>query len=110
MKNEGMTTSRVEDQTKRLPSMTWLILAVGSMAVSAGLALSGRLKAATFIGEWVPSLLIIGVYNKIAKTFSAPYLYNDDDDAAIRQGSSASPLKSQQDYARQTNPSRPLST
>lgn len=98
MKNEGMTTSMIEEQTKQLPSMTWLLLAVGSMAVSAGLALSGRVKVANFIGQWAPSLLIIGVYNKIAKTFSAPY----SEMQRLRHGDNASVLKSQpQEFPRQ---------
>jgi hypothetical protein len=90
MKNEGVTTAMIEDQTKRLPSFTWMALALGSMAVSAGLALSGRVKMANFIGQWAPSLLIIGVYNKIAKTFSAPI----DEEQRLRHGGHPSVLKS----------------
>ena len=70
MKNEGMTTSRVEEQTKKIPSLAFLNLAVGSMAVSLGLQLAGRKSWANFIGQWAPTLLILGVYNKLAKTFS----------------------------------------
>jgi hypothetical protein len=70
MKNEGKTTSRVEEQTKKIPSMAFLNLALGSMAVSLGLQLSGRRTWANFIGQWAPTLLILGVYNKLAKTFS----------------------------------------
>ncbi len=91
MKNEGVTTAMIEDQTKKLPSLTWMGLAVASMAVSAGLALSGRLKAANFIGQWVPSLLIIGVYNKIAKTFSAPI----NEEQRLRHGGHPSMMKNQ---------------
>jgi hypothetical protein len=90
MKNEGVTTAKIEDQTKKLPSITWLTLAVGSMAVSAGFALAGKLKIANFIGQWAPSLLIIGVYNKIAKTFSAPF----DEEQRLRHGGHPSMLKS----------------
>jgi hypothetical protein len=70
MKNEGKTTSRVEEQTKKIPSMAFLNLALGSMAVSLGLQLAGRKQWANFIGQWAPTLLILGVYNKLAKTFS----------------------------------------
>lgn len=73
MKNEGKLTTLVEDQTRKIPSMTFLWAAVGSMAVSAGLTLAGRRDWGIFVGQWAPALLIIGTYNKIAKTFSAPY-------------------------------------
>ncbi|MRG92109.1 hypothetical protein GF068_09240 [Polyangium spumosum] len=77
MKNEGKTTAMIERQTSRLPSIAWLGLAFGSMVLSAGIAASARpqrrfgsskrLELANFVGEWVPSLLLIGVYNKLVK-------------------------------------------
>lgn len=76
-KNEGKTTSIIERQTSRLPSMTYLVLALGSIALSAGLAASAqpqrrfgfsrRLELANFVGQWAPTLLTIGVYNKLVK-------------------------------------------
>ena len=42
MKNEGITTSQVEGQTRRLPSILFLGLAFGAMAGSAGLMIAGR--------------------------------------------------------------------
>ena len=76
-KNEGKATALIERQTSRLPSIAWLGLAFGAMALSAGLAASARpqrrfgyskrLELANFVGQWVPSLLLIGVYNKIVK-------------------------------------------
>ena len=39
------------------------------MALSMGLAATQRQKGwANFVGLWVPSLLLIGIYNKIVKT------------------------------------------
>lgn len=72
MKNEGVTTSIVEAQTRKIPSITFLGLAIGSMGLSLALSLSGKKDWALFVGQWVPTILICGVYNKIAKTFSAP--------------------------------------
>ncbi|MFL5322322.1 MAG: hypothetical protein ACJ790_21875 [Myxococcaceae bacterium] len=72
MKNEGVTTTIIEDQTRRIPSLTFLGLAVGSMGVSLALMAAGKKHWAMFVGQWVPTILICGVYNKIAKTFSAP--------------------------------------
>lgn len=72
LSQEGRGTSMVEQQTSKVPSMTWLGLAIGSMAASAALMLTGRKQIANFVGQWAPSLLIIGVYNKIAKELATP--------------------------------------
>jgi hypothetical protein len=65
---EGELTKAVESVTAQAPSITWLMLAFGSMAVSAGLAMSRNRKGlANFVGLWVPTLLIMGLYNKLVK-------------------------------------------
>lgn len=64
---EGKVTKRVEEITGRVPSIGFLGLAVGSMALSAGLAVMKKRDWATFVGLWAPSLLLIGVYNKLVK-------------------------------------------
>jgi hypothetical protein len=69
---EGKTTSMVESQTAKAPSMLFLGVAVASMAASAALVLSGRKQLGNFVGQWAPSILIMGVYNKIAKELAAP--------------------------------------
>jgi hypothetical protein len=66
-KNEGKTTTMIEEQTARVPSVTYLALAVGSMVASAALMVAGKKQAANFIGQWAPSLLVIGLYNKVVK-------------------------------------------
>ncbi len=66
--HEGKMTKAVEKVTSQIPSMTWLLLAFGSMAISAGLASTKERRGlATFVGLWVPSLLLVGIYNKIVK-------------------------------------------
>jgi hypothetical protein len=65
-----MKTESIEAKTiSKLPSMAFLNLALGSMAVSLGLQLAGRKTWANFVGQWAPTLLILGVYNKLARTF-----------------------------------------
>jgi hypothetical protein len=91
VKNEDLTTTMLEEQTKRIPSINFLALAVGSMALSAGLYLTGRKNLANFVGQWAPTILILGTYNKITKTFSAPY----DEWQRARHGDHASALKQQ---------------
>ena len=70
--NEGKATTMIESQTSKAPSIMWLGFAVASMAASAALVLSGRKQLGNFIGQWAPSILIMGVYNKIAKEAGAP--------------------------------------
>jgi hypothetical protein len=66
--HEGEMTKRIEQQTAKIPSIGFLGLAVGSMVASAALAFFAQKKElATFVGLWAPSLLLIGVYNKLVK-------------------------------------------
>jgi hypothetical protein len=67
---EGPVARRLESATSRLPSDVWLWASVGSMLVSLGLQLSGNRKTkdvSNFIGQWAPTLLILGLYNKLVK-------------------------------------------
>jgi hypothetical protein len=66
--SEGRIASMIEDQTAKLPSDTFLWAALGSMLVSLFLAVGGRRDLSNFVGTWVPTLLIFGLYNKIVKT------------------------------------------
>jgi hypothetical protein len=66
-KIEGKVTRQIEERTSRVPSGAYLGLAFGSMIASALFQLSGKKATANFIGQWVPSLLVIGLYNKLVK-------------------------------------------
>jgi hypothetical protein len=72
MEHEDRTTEMVEGQTARVPSLAFLGLAVGAMAASAALVLSGRKQLGNFVGQWAPSILIMGLYNKLAKEVAVP--------------------------------------
>jgi hypothetical protein len=65
---EGGRTKTIEKYTAAIPSSTYLAVAVGAMAVSLMAQLSGRGKWGNFIAQWVPTWLLLGVYNKIVKT------------------------------------------
>ncbi len=64
---EGAITEGVEKVTSQLPSITWLVLAGGALAGSLTLKLMGREKSANFVGQWVPTILLLGIYNKLVK-------------------------------------------
>lgn len=65
---EGKTAKMLEEQTAKIPSDVYLWAAVGSMAVSLALFCTKNKHASIFVGQWAPSLLIIGLYNKLVKT------------------------------------------
>ena len=64
---EGSVTKMIEEQTAKVPSGTYLSLGIGAMALSWLLLMGGRTNLANFIGQWVPTILIVGLYNKLVK-------------------------------------------
>jgi hypothetical protein len=65
---EGALTKKVEQVTAKIPSMGYLGMAAGSMLLSASIAAFSRRKGmANFVGLWVPTLLLVGIYNKLVK-------------------------------------------
>jgi hypothetical protein len=64
---EGRLAKAIEEQTAKLPSDTFLWAAGGSIAASLTLKLIGRDKDAAFVGQWAPTFLILGLYNKLVK-------------------------------------------
>ena len=65
--SEGVVARAIEQQTAKLPSDTFLWLAGGSIAASLTLKIMGREKDALFVGQWAPTFLILGLYNKLVK-------------------------------------------
>ena len=64
---EGRVARAIEQQTAKLPSDTFLWMAGGSIAASLTLKIMGREKDALFVGQWAPTFLILGLYNKLVK-------------------------------------------
>ena len=64
---EGGVAKTLEKQTAKIPSDVYLWAAVGTMALSLGLFLTRKKHASMFFGQWAPSLLVIGLYNKLVK-------------------------------------------
>lgn len=64
---EGRVAKSIERETAKLPSDTFLWLAVGAMGTSAALQVAGSRHLSLFFGQWVPAFLLFGVYNKLVK-------------------------------------------
>lgn len=64
---EGPVARAIEQQTAKLPSDTFLWAAFASIGISLLLKLTGRKHDALFVGEWAPTFLLLGIYNKLVK-------------------------------------------
>lgn len=64
---EGKVATAIEEQTAKLPSDVFLWTAVGAMAASLVLQLTGNKHKSLFLGQWVSPFLLFGIYNKLVK-------------------------------------------
>ncbi|MGH7852361.1 MAG: hypothetical protein ACREP3_02905 [Candidatus Binatia bacterium] len=64
---EDEVTKTIEEYTGSIPSSAYLGVAVGAMGLSLLCQMTGRGKWGNFIAQWVPTVLIIGLYNKVVK-------------------------------------------
>jgi len=64
---EGWMARMIEEQTAKLPSDVFLWAAGGSIVGSLILQAMGKQHESLFVGQWAPTLLILGLYNKIVK-------------------------------------------
>jgi hypothetical protein len=64
---EGPVARTIEQQTAKLPSDAFLWAAIGSIAGSLALKMSGKDHASMFVGQWAPTFLTLGLYNKLVK-------------------------------------------
>jgi hypothetical protein len=64
---EDRITGALEAQTSKVPSSTFLGLALGSMVASFTLKMMGKDDWALFVGQWAAPFLIVGSYNKMVK-------------------------------------------
>jgi hypothetical protein len=64
---EGTLARSIEQQTAKIPSDVFLWAAGASIGASLALMLLGQQRRANFVGQWAPTLLILGLYNKMVK-------------------------------------------
>lgn len=65
--SEGSVARTIEQQTAKLPSDVFLWAAGASIVGSLAFQFSGREHASLFVGQWAPTFLILGLYNKLVK-------------------------------------------
>ena len=73
---EGSVGKAIEQQTAKLPSDAFLWLAVGAMTASATLQVMGNRHVSLFVGQWAPTFLIFGLYNKLVKQLGSDRTQN----------------------------------
>ena len=69
--SEGPVPRAIEQQPAKLPSDAFLWVAGASIATSLILKLLDRHHEALFVGQWAPTILILGLYNKLVKQHGA---------------------------------------
>ena len=70
---EGIVARTLEEQTAKLPSDTFLWASLGAIATSLVLQSLGKKEESLFVGQWAPTFLILGLYNKIVKELGSDY-------------------------------------
>lgn len=89
-RREGRVARAIEKQTAKLPSDTFLWAAGGAIVASALIQAfqprrmsafgmpTRRGQLALFVGQWVPTLLLLGLYNKIVKVAGSDELEREE--------------------------------
>lgn len=65
--SEGRFTKMIEQQTEKIPSGAFLAAGLSAVGLSLGLKAMGFPKTANFVGLWTPTILLMGLYNKLVK-------------------------------------------
>jgi hypothetical protein len=65
--SEDYVAKMIEEQTAKLPSDVFLCAVCGSILGSLAFEIMGEERKAMFVGQWAPTFLILGLYNKLVK-------------------------------------------
>lgn len=74
---EGRLARAIEEQTAKLPSDVFLWAAGASIAASLTLKCVGENHKALFVGQWAPTFLLLGIYNKLVKQLGSDRTENN---------------------------------
>lgn len=70
-KSRESVNRTAETVATRVPSLVFMFAALASIGVSLGLQIRGNRQWSLFVGQWVPSFLLFGLFNKITKSMGA---------------------------------------
>lgn len=74
VQGEQKEAGMIESQAIKLPTDAFLWAAGASIVVSLSLQMMGRKEDALFVGQWVPSFLILGLHSRLMRSTGAePY-------------------------------------
>jgi hypothetical protein len=65
---EGPVAKGIEKRTAKIPSDVFLWAAGASILGSLALQVTRHREESNFVGQWAPTFLILGLYNKLVKT------------------------------------------
>lgn len=65
---ESDLVKRIEKRAENIPASYFLTAAAASVAIALALAFSRKKQWAGFVGQWVPTILLLGIYNKILRS------------------------------------------
>lgn len=70
-RQEGYLAKMMEEQTAKVPSDVFLWAAGGSIIGSMIFQVMGEKEKSLFVGQWAPTFLILGLYNKLVKVLGS---------------------------------------
>ena len=74
---ESSLARAIEHQTAKLPSDIFLWAALASIATSLALQMLDRKHDALSVGQWAPTFLLLGIYNKLVKQLGSDHRENE---------------------------------
>jgi hypothetical protein len=74
--SEGTLARAIEEQTAKLPSDVFLWAAAGSIGCSLIFKMMGEDHKSLFVGQWAPTFLILGLYNKLVKVAGSDQMHS----------------------------------
>lgn len=80
---EGIVARTIEEQTAKLPSDIFLWASLGAIGTSLVLQTLDKKEASLFVGQWAPTFLILGLYNKLVKVLGSDA---QETSSALREG------------------------
>jgi hypothetical protein len=66
---EGPVGRAVENYSAKVPSDIFFWAAAGSVLASLALKASKRNHEALFVGQWAPTFLVLGLFNKLVRSY-----------------------------------------